>query len=362
MSTLVLRSIQFALACATAIPTIAVGGPTPRAVAYVKSTGVDQNLITPCAQAVPCRTFAFAADMLIPGGRVVVLDTAGYGPMTITKSMSIVAPPGIYAGITVSSGDGITVNGSGIVVQLKGLSINGIGGASGISFMQGAELHVSNCVVSNMAADGISASATGGWLFVSDSTFRSNAGAGIRASGSLTAIVDRSRVENQGAVGIVAQAGASLSVHDSAVSGSAGGVSATADLGATTRATVDASLLADNSGSGAAASSVAAGSLATLDVIRTTSTRSSSGSGASASATPPASAILTVADSALSENSAFGVVAVGNSVALANRNTIARNASGGLSSPGGGLLHTRSNNAGEQANPTVGTITAVPGF
>jgi len=57
-----------------------------------------------------CRGFARAITQTNAGGKVIVLDSARYGPVTITKSISLIAPAGIYAGITVFSGDGVTVN------------------------------------------------------------------------------------------------------------------------------------------------------------------------------------------------------------------------------------------------------------
>jgi hypothetical protein len=59
-------------------------------------------------------------------GEIVVLDSGGYGRVTIDKSVSIVAPPGIYAGISVFAGqDGVTIFTPGITVVLRGLTING---------------------------------------------------------------------------------------------------------------------------------------------------------------------------------------------------------------------------------------------
>ena len=40
------------------------------------------------------------------GGEIVVLSSGGYGPVLINKSVSIIAPEGIYAGISVFSGSG----------------------------------------------------------------------------------------------------------------------------------------------------------------------------------------------------------------------------------------------------------------
>ena len=41
-----------------------------------------------------------------PGGELVILDTAGYGPMTIDKSIKVIGPSGVYGGISVLGGLG----------------------------------------------------------------------------------------------------------------------------------------------------------------------------------------------------------------------------------------------------------------
>jgi hypothetical protein len=326
---------------------------------FVKSNGLDTN---PCSLAAPCRSFLTAIGNTLPGGEVIVLDSAGYGPVTVTQSVSIIAPPGVYAGVTVAAGDGVTVNGAGIVVSLQGLTINGTGGSNGISFTQGAELHVINCSIANMATVGISASATGATLFVSDTVVRDSASQGILVTGSVTAIVERARIENNGAAGIRAVDGPALSVRESAVVSNLAGVSAAASTGTITRMTVDNSLLTNQAGAGAIANATDAGSLATLDMIRSTSTRSTNGVGALSIANTPAVAVMTVAASVLTANFGYGVFAQSNATALANGNTIAGNGSAGLGSNAGGVMHTRSNNSGEQSPTTIGTVTAVAGF
>ena len=78
---------------------------------FVASVGSDAG---PCSITAPCRGFAAAVTKTSAGGEVIVLDSAGYGAVTITKSVSIIAPPGVYAGISVFSGNGITVNAPGV--------------------------------------------------------------------------------------------------------------------------------------------------------------------------------------------------------------------------------------------------------
>jgi hypothetical protein len=92
-----------------------------------------------------------------------VLDSGGYGPFTITQGVSITAPQGIYAGISVFSGTGIVVNaGSSDTVVLRGLPINNQGSTGdGISFSNLGMLHVENCIVngfgdtSGLGGDGL---------------------------------------------------------------------------------------------------------------------------------------------------------------------------------------------------------------
>src|SRR5262249_15128251 len=96
----------------------------------------------------PCRSFAGALAQTSPGGEIAVLDTAGYGAVTITQAVSIVNEEGVEAGITVTSGDGITINaGATDVINLRGLTIVGAGGVSGIVFNSGGVLNIQNCVI-----------------------------------------------------------------------------------------------------------------------------------------------------------------------------------------------------------------------
>src|SRR6266550_476417 len=72
----------------------------------VSITGVDTN---PCSVALPCRSFTAALAQTSSGGEVIALDSGGYGPFTITSSVSVMGAPGVYAGITALSGNGISV-------------------------------------------------------------------------------------------------------------------------------------------------------------------------------------------------------------------------------------------------------------
>src|SRR5260370_33559050 len=115
------------------IMTLSASGQAQRT--FVSGKGSDNN---PCSLAAPCRTFFTAVGAVGSGGEVIVLDSAGYGAFQINKSVTVTVPPGVYAGISVFSGDGISINaGSTDVVILRGVGLNQFGGTNGINFTSG---------------------------------------------------------------------------------------------------------------------------------------------------------------------------------------------------------------------------------
>src|SRR5262245_32917243 len=169
---------------------------------FVSALGNDANL---CALASPCRGFAAAMAQTNPGGEIVVLDSAGYGPVTITKAVSIVVPPGIYAGVsvTLAGTDGIVVNAGGTEeVILRGLTINNQGGNNGVVFNSGAALYIESCTIRGFSAPGMAnvkfAPSAASKLFIKDSYIRGGQ-AGINLANGATAasaVIDNTRIEN----------------------------------------------------------------------------------------------------------------------------------------------------------------------
>ena len=148
---------------------------------FVASNGLDTN---PCTLLLPCRAFANAIAQVNPGGEVIALDSAGFGPMTITKPVSIIAPPGVYAGLSVFPGtDGITIAvGASDKVVLRGLTINGQGGDRGIVVTSGGEVHIEQCTVSGMGTNGIEING-GTHVHVRSSIVRGSGGSGLSVAG-----------------------------------------------------------------------------------------------------------------------------------------------------------------------------------
>src|SRR3569833_545758 len=92
--------------------------------------GDDAN---PCSRTAPCKTFAGAISKTAAQGEINCLDPAGYGAVTIVKSISIVCEHTL-GGILSSGTNGVIVNAlASDKIVLKGLDINGSGtGLNGI--------------------------------------------------------------------------------------------------------------------------------------------------------------------------------------------------------------------------------------
>jgi hypothetical protein len=190
---------------------------------FVSGQGTDSGT---CGLTAPCRSFAFALSETNAGGEITVLSPAGYGAVTISKAVSIVNEGVGEAGITVTSGDAITINaGATDTVSLRGLTLVGSGtAANGIVFNSGAALNVSNSVVRGFTNSGIFAGPTGSSNFAFSDTIVSNDGSyGIyidSKGSSTTANTVFNRVQALGNTGsglLVSGASATGSVQATAV-------------------------------------------------------------------------------------------------------------------------------------------------
>jgi hypothetical protein len=155
---------------------------------WVSGVGDDVN---PCSRTAPCKTFAGAISKTAAGGEINCLDPAGFGAVTTTKSITIDCT-GTLGGILASSTFGVTVNGAGAIVTLRGLEINGgpptLPGTFGVRMLQGTRLNIEDCTIYNFAAatpngHGIVVNNTTGLVrvFVTNTVIRNN---GAAASGS----------------------------------------------------------------------------------------------------------------------------------------------------------------------------------
>src|SRR5438445_12411008 len=127
----------------------------------------------------PCRTFDVAISKTNAGGEVIVLSSAGYGPFTVNKAISIISPPAYHAAMAPASGDAITINVDDALVVLRGLTLNGsLGAVNGITFSGAAtvsntRVYVEHCVISGFSNAGVNFMRNGA-LFISDVIAREN--------------------------------------------------------------------------------------------------------------------------------------------------------------------------------------------
>ena len=141
---------------------------------FVSVTGSDA---ANCQRATPCRTFSAAIRQTSDAGEVIALDSGGYGTTGVNRSMSLIAAPGVHAGITTAYGTGVAVTGSATDrVVLRGLDIVTSGNATAIDVLAPVSVSIEHCVL-QQAGDpvysiGVQAYSVGARISVSDSVLR----------------------------------------------------------------------------------------------------------------------------------------------------------------------------------------------
>jgi hypothetical protein len=122
---------------------------------FVSGQGSDSN---PCSLAAPCRSFQQAHNAVVAGGEIVALDAAGYGPITISKAVTITAI-GIEASITTNgtTTTGVVVNaGAGDTVTIRGITLfSGAITGDGIDINSGKSVTIRDCTISGFPGSGI---------------------------------------------------------------------------------------------------------------------------------------------------------------------------------------------------------------
>lgn len=191
----------------------------PLAYAQLNRTAVSVigNDANNCAVATPCRTFARAVSQTNSGGEVVALDSAGFGAFTADRAITVQAAPGVYAGITGSSGNLVQITaGPSDKIVLRGLTINGLGtAAAGIAFTGGgAEVQVESCVIAGFANWGIISFYP---IRVQDTIVRdSDIGIHIdNAGGPVNATIERVQIQNSTTFGVFSWRNSTVAVRDS---------------------------------------------------------------------------------------------------------------------------------------------------
>lgn len=293
---------------------------------WVSTTGSDSN---PCSRTSPCRNFAAAITAVAPGGEVVVLESGGYGAVTVTKAVAIISPPGIHAAVAPTAGNAVTVSaGAGDVVVLRGLYLNAQGAENGVRLISAKALHVENLVIAGFVGGrGIMATSAAD-LFVKDSVVRKNGSAGIYVqnnSGTAFASLDRVRLE-QNFPGVEANVGARVVVRDSVMAknevgsytvGSGSGASASELI-------LENCMISNNNGDG-----VQVNSFGTVMVSNSVVTGNNQGL-----VTTNPNALIRVAGSSISANTSGLIIAATTTIASFGNNVLEGNGTDGTFNAG----------------------------
>ncbi len=247
---------------------------------WVSSIGSDSNQ---CTRSAPCLTFAGAMANTTPGGEINVLDPGDFGPLNITRAISIYSDGVGVAGALVSGISAITIQaGASDVVNLRGLTLDG-GGASndGVLITTAGFVNIVNCVIqgfgtgSTAGLAGINISPVSGIVNVEieNSTVLNNIVGVIIAPASGAAAnvsINRSQIENNHGGGVRSDGtfgGKVLTnISGSSVSQNAGnGVIAITGLGGSVTVSMMNDIVAFSNATGIL-SSQAAGGIATVTV------------------------------------------------------------------------------------------------
>jgi len=313
---------------AACVLTLSSGARAQAQRTFVASTGDDANAL--CTFAQPCRSFGAALTQTNSGGEIIVLDSAGYGPVAIAQSVSIIAAPGVYAGISVFSGNGVTITGVGSRVRLSGITINGQGGDIGIHFQQGSKLAVDHCTMSDLNFYGLYVQAANSTWIVTDTTVNGNGIYGIIAEAG-TGSIDRVRVENNFGVGILVNTTSNVLVRalirNTVASGNAGhGFSVFTGSGRTAIVTIENSAAFLNADSGFSGATSGGTTVLTLRFVDATA---NANSGAIATGT---GATVGITGSTLVRNTNFGMEQTTGSILRSlQNNTVEDNVAGSTS-------------------------------
>lgn len=198
---------------------------------WVSGVGADEN---PCSRTAPCKTFAGAISKTATNGEINCLDPAGYGAITITKSITIDCED-TQGSILASLVNGVIINMAAAdtkkAVRLRGISINGAGtGLVGVKVLGAlSSLVLQEVVIDGFTSHGVSVEITSGALeaVIDHTTIRNNAGHAINSFpvGSTADItVTMSTLVNNTQNGLNLADNNAVAISDSVVSGNGTGI------------------------------------------------------------------------------------------------------------------------------------------
>ncbi|MES1975808.1 MAG: right-handed parallel beta-helix repeat-containing protein [Pseudomonadota bacterium] len=276
---------------------------------WISGVGDDAN---PCSRTAPCKTFAGAISKTAGGGEINCLDPGGFGGVTITKSITLMCDM-TESGVLVAATNAIIVNGSGVVVQINGLDIEGLGqtgvaGVNGIYFLNGASLTVRNTKIRG---------------------FRNGYGINFAPSANATLVIDNVQISESG-IGS---------------SSATGGILISPAAGITAQATITNTQVVNNINAGLRIDTIAVGAATAASAVVSNSVFANNTTGIQLKA-PPGSgpARLMLANSVVSGNSTAGIVSNGTTSVGRVGGTVITGNGNALTLSAGGVLYSYGNN------------------
>jgi hypothetical protein len=248
---------------------------------WVSGVGDDVN---PCSRTAPCKTFAGAISKTADGGEIDALDPGGYGTLTITKGITVdgagtnasvlaaLAPQGFLINETTNTKD----------IRIRNISINGAGsGTHGIRILTGKTIHIENVEIAGFTGNGVDAplssvAAISTKLYMYNVNISRLTGAssiGVRLSAPTAyfgVMMDRVNIA-RAPTGVQVGSQVFPTIRDSIIVGSTTGVEMVNNAAGSPLATIENTMLTDNS------TGIAAGAGTRIALSQTTITDCSVG-------------------------------------------------------------------------------------
>jgi len=195
---------------------------------WVSGVGDDVN---PCSRTAPCKTFAGAISKTATNGEINCLDPAGYGAVTITKSITIDCTDSFGSVLAASGVNGMVINSSTASVRIRGISFNGAGtGLNGIRILSASRVSIEDVVIHNFGQHGISVEMSAGTLNMTmdNVDIRNNSIHGINSfltgTATMNLAISESNLVQNGSVGLNLGAAVKASIADSVLASNGSGV------------------------------------------------------------------------------------------------------------------------------------------
>jgi hypothetical protein len=231
---------------------------------------IDGNDANPCTLPAPCRLLPAALAAVADGGEIWMLDSANYNatPVTIGKSVSILAVPGAVGSVLAMGAPAITIEASSLTVALRNIVIAPLAGtgtslAFGVYMSGASSLTIERSLIANLGNHGVLVNGMG-TVKIADTIIRNNSTYAVLLLNGAKAEISRTQMLGNVMGGIwinatVASTTTTATVSDSIISGGDTGVGAFMSIDAVAKVFVTRSTI-EGTGSYALSSQSSAGS------------------------------------------------------------------------------------------------------